>query len=321
MLRLNAPYYLLLLLTLIIPALRLLRKRSSGEIIFGSVICLPKTKLTWRILLARMLPLIYLLAIALIIVALSKPQSPSSTSQTTADAIAIEMVLDISGSMETTDTNGTSRLTIATDSFTSFIKERENDLIGLITFSGYATTRAPLTTNHDILRQLIMTVATPNSKTAIDISIHRQETLTALGDAIATACARLKPAKPVSKIIVLITDGISNAGIVEPLKAAHIAKQLNIKIYPINIASNSNDTQQSLLLQKIANITAGKSFNTANQESLTAIMTEINRLETTEVETTYRSNTTDFSIIFITIALLLIIISATINIAITRRLI
>ena len=322
MISFGSPYYLLLLFTLIVPAWRIIRARSSGEIIFGSVLCLPQTKLTWRIMLSRILPILYVLALALVVIALAKPQSTVSTTQASADAIAIEMVLDTSGSMETIDIGNTSRLEIAKKSFITFIEKRENDLIGLITFSGYATTKAPLTTNHDILLQLIDRVATPNPKNSFSGNINKQETLTAIGDAITTACARLKTAEPISKIIILVTDGISNAGIVEPLKSAHIAKKLNIKIYPINIGNNSESlNQQTALLKEIADITDGKTFSTINQNELTNVLAEIDTLEKTEIETTHLSETADFSSIFIIIALLLVITSATINISITRRLI
>ncbi len=322
MLKFNAPYYLLLLILLIIPAWRIIQSRSSGEILFGSILCLPKTKLTWRILLARMLPAAYILALVLIVVALAKPESTVSTKQQKVDAIAIEMVLDRSGSMEKVDSGNTSRLDIAKESFISFIELRENDLIGLLTFSGYTTTKAPLTTNHDILLQLIKTVSTEKTMNSMPHNINKQETLTAIGDAITTACARLRNAKPTSKIIILITDGISNAGIIEPLKAAQIAKRLNIKVYPINIGvTTDNSNQQTILLKEIAEITDGKIFNTTNQKELTDILAEINLLAKTEIETTYISETTNFSTIFIVTALFLIIISATINISIRRRLI
>ena len=333
MINFGSPYFLLLLLTLIVPAWRIIRPRSSGEIIFGSVLCLPKTKLTWRILLSRILPILYVLALALVIIALARPQSTLSSTQVSVDAIAIEMVLDTSGSMETIDTGNRSRLDIAKESFITFVEKRENDLIGLITFSGYATTKAPLTTNHDILLQLIDSVKAPNHKNNFSSNINKQETLTAMGDAITTACARLKTAEPISKIIILVTDGISNAGIIEPLKSARIAKKLNIKIYPINIGNHAQSSsgnlpehsiianQQTVLLHKIANITGGKTFSTINQDELTNVLAEIDALEKTKIATTHLSETTDFSSIFIIIALLLIITSATINITITRRLI
>ena len=333
MISFGSPYFLLLLLTLIVPAWRIIRPRSYGEIIFGSVLCLPQTKLTWRILLSRILPILYLLSLALVVVALARPQSILSTTQVSVDAIAIEMVLDTSGSMETIDTDSTSRLDIAKESFITFVEKRENDLIGLITFSGYATTKAPLTTNHDILLQLIETVATPNSISSLSGNINKQETLTAIGDAITTACARLKTTEPISKIIILVTDGISNAGIIEPLKSAHIAKKLNIKIYPINIGSRIQsssgnlpehsiiENQQTALLNEIADITGGKMFSTIKQGELKNVLAEIDTLEKTEIETSHQSEITNFSSIFIITALLLIITSATINISITRRLI
>ncbi len=322
MLRFDAPYYLLLLILLIIPFWRNLRPHSAGTIIFGATICLPKTKLTWRILLARILPIAYIVALTLLVIAMAKPELSLSTKQQTIDAIAIEMVLDCSGSMETIDTDNSSRLDIAKESFVSFIQRRENDLIGLITFSGYATTKAPLTTNHDILLQLIKSVSTPNNKNEMQHIANKQETLTALGDAITTACAHLKVSKPKTKIIIIITDGISNAGIIDPLKAAHIAKKLNIKIYPINIGKISeSQKQQTVLLQKTANISGGKTFSTQNIKELNAVLLEIDKLEKTEIETLYTTETSSFSTMLITIALILILISNITNISITRRLI
>lgn len=321
MLKFSAPYYLLLLLPLTILVWRIMKPRSFGEIIFGSTICLPKTKITWRIILSRILPATYLTALGIIIIALAKPESVSSTNKNTVEAIAIEMLLDTSGSMETIDTNKTPRIKMAKESFTDFIKYRKNDLIGIVTFSGYSTTMAPLTTNHEILLQLLESITTSNKKIKKHNTISQQETLTALGDAITTACARLKPAQPKSKIIVLITDGMSNTGLIPPLKAAYIAKKLNIKVYPINIGSSGNNNDQSALLNQIAKTTGGKTFSTINHTELTNILAEIDKLEKTEVKTSYLSEVTDYTKALIAIALLLIIFSTITNIAITRRMI
>jgi Ca-activated chloride channel family protein len=316
MIKFNAPYYLLLLLPLIISGWHIFKHNLTGEIVFGSVLSLPKTKPTWRIIMSRLLPTAYLTALILLVIAMAKPQSTISKKQIKTNAIAIEMVIDTSGSMETTTTNGLSRLDIAKDSFTTFIEKRKNDLIGLITFSGYATTKAPLTTNHELLLQLTKSVSTKQNNNS------KQESLTAIGDAITTACARLRPAEPKSKIIILITDGMSNAGIITPITAANIAKKLNIRIYPINISQNiEKHTEQATLLKNIANITAGKTFSTTNKKNLITTINEIDKLETTAINTSYLTETTDYSIIFIITALLLIVISTTFNILLTRRLI
>lgn len=307
------PYYLLLLLTLLIPIMKIIQKKHYGRILFGSINNFPKTKPTIRSITASLLPFLYIAALTLLIIALATPQSAATKKTAKHNAVAIEMLIDISPSMNSPYTNHISRLDAAKSAFSNFVEQRKNDLIGLISFSGYAISRAPLTSNHTILLQLLDTLSSTENE-----YVSQQETLTAIGDAIVTACAHLKKAKPKSKIIVLITDGISNSGIIPPVKAAYIAKKLNIRIYAINI---NRQTDSSGLLTKITNISDGKTFFASDTEKLKQVLADINQMEKTEVTESSETITKEFTSFFIIASLLLIIIVTTLNLHLTGRII
>ncbi len=307
------PYYLLLLLTLLIPIMKIIQKKHYGRILFGSIKNLPKTKPTIRSITAGLLPFFYIVALTLLIIALAAPQSVTTKKTTQHNATAIEMLLDISSSMNSTYSNNVSRLDAAKSAFSHFVEQRQYDLMGLISFSGYAISRAPLTSNHKILLQLLNTLSSDKNE-----YVSQQETLTAMGDAIVTACAHLKNAKPESKIIILITDGISNSGIIPPVKAAYIAKKLNIRIYAINI---NRQTDSSDLLTKITNIADGRTFFASDTKKLKQVLTDINQMEKTEVTISSETITKKFTPPFIIAALFLIIVATTLNLYLTGRII
>ncbi len=235
------------------------------------------------------------LALACFLLALARPQQISSTSQVQESGIDMMLAIDLSPSMEALDyhKNGeeVSRVEVVRDTVADFIKDRPNDRIGMVAFSGEAFLMSPLTLDHDWLLQ----------------NVSRLQTgswigdATAIGSAIATSANRLRNQPGKSKIIVLLTDGANNAGKITPLAAAQAAHALGIKIYAIGAGSSDvakfprRDSLGRIVdyvtipvdidegaLQQIADIGNGKFFRAADYDTLKKVYQEINKLETTK---------------------------------------
>ena len=337
------PFALLLLLPWGFAAWRVFRRATASGLPFAPVRRLPARTGGWRAVAAKILPPLLLLGALLLIAAAARPQSRFARVNRSTDAIAIMMVADVSGSMEALDlspknTLGTpaekTRLDVVKQTFADFIKERPADLIGLVTFGGFASTRAPLTLDHAALIKILDGVNIPSGAHA-----NQEELLTAVGDGLATACARLQDAEPATRIIVLLSDGDSNTGLFTPEQAAKAAKELGIRVYTIGVGSHDGvapirvrDAYGRSVLQRyqigfdeaelraIASATGGQYFNASSKDGLGKALDEINTLETTPVQQTvfYRHN--EHFLPFLLAGALLVIFAATLNLSFTRRL-
>jgi Ca-activated chloride channel homolog len=231
------------------------------------------------------------LAIGLLIIALARPQSSSSRRDVTIEGIDIVMALDVSGSMLAMDLQP-DRLEAAKEVASEFIASRPNDRFGLVIFSGETFTQCPLTTDHDVIRNLFK-----------DVKSGMIEDGTAIGDGLATSVNRLKESKAVSKVIILLTDGINNMGSLDPLSSADIAKLYGIRIYTVGVGTEGKapypvqtpfgvqtqyvDVQiDEALLQKVANQTDGKYFRATSNSKLREIYGEIDKLEKSKIDVT-----------------------------------
>ncbi len=306
MFRFADPYYLFLLPTLIAAGYLMLARRSGFALPFAPTHYLPPPSPTWRTAAANAAPLLFLTGLAFLIVALARPQTVLSKTTRHASAIAIQMTVDVSGSMDALDfssrDNYRSRLDVVKETFARFIEGRPHDLIGLVTFGGYASSLTPLTLDHKALLHTLKGVHVP--KPVFDTEgnvLNQEELLTAIGDALATACARLEPIEIKSKIIVLLSDGESNTGIIKPEEAIKAARKIGIKIYTIGVGSTGkapflaqdvfgrNTIQYAEvrmdedLLRKIADTTGGKYFNVLDPKGLARAMAEIDKLERTDI--------------------------------------
>ncbi len=278
---------------------------------------------------------------------MARPRTMLAKSRKTSDVIAIQMVVDISGSMEALDLSKKTatgwkyktRLDVVKEAFSDFVDNREDDLIGLIVFGGYVSTLAPMTTDHDALRHVLDGVETP--KQVFDNSgniINRDEMLTAIGDALATACARIEDSDPVSKIIVLLSDGESNTGMLKPDQAIEVAQKLGIKVYTIGVGSTgrapfwatdmrgrktiaqANVRMDETTLRKIADNTGGTYFNIKDKKGLDQALEKINKLETTRVEQDVYRQYQELFFKFLISGIALLLLGLTLNMAFTRRL-
>jgi Ca-activated chloride channel family protein len=297
MFRFASPFFLLLLLLIPVLAFLYLRREAvsrQGTLSFPSlnlVTGLPHSpRLSWR----HVLVVFRLSAIALLVFTLARPQTGRAKEIIKGEGIDIMLVLDVSGSMAAEDFQPKNRLEAAKEVIQEFVEGREYDRIGLVVFARQSFTQCPLTLDYDVLLDLLGQI-----RLGPDMGL---EDGTAIGIAIANATNRLKDSTAKSKIIVLLTDGVNNAGQIDPPTAAQIAQTLGIKIYTIGAGrpgSAPYPVQDPFLgkryvnlpseldeesLRQIAEITEGLYFRATDSQALRQIYQRISEMEKTEVE-------------------------------------
>ena len=295
--RFDSPWWLLALALL--PVLAWLRSRTSHDsaFLYSSVSLVKGITALSRSRAGAFLVNLRWLALALLIVAMARPQIGSGRAPLRASGVDIAVALDLSGSMVAEDFElrgeRVSRVTIAKDVLGTFIDGRPSDRIGLVVFAGRAYIAAPPTLDHDFLRR----------------NIERLEALrepgTAIGSALAASVNRLRDLKSKSRIVVLMTDGQNNAGDIPPLTAADAAKSLGVKVYTIGVGTHGSaptpvaidpNTGRKIYrqmpvdidedtLREIATRTGGKYYRADNTKALRSIYAEIDHLEKSEMET------------------------------------
>ncbi len=229
------------------------------------------------------------LAIALLIFVLARPQSTDNFQNVSTEGIDIMLALDISGSMLARDFNP-DRLEASKAVATEFISGRPYDRIGLVVFSGESFTQCPLTTDHAVLINLMR-----------EIKSGMIEDGTAIGMGLATAVNRIKDSEAVSKVIILLTDGINNRGDIDPSTAADIAKTFGIRVYTIGVGTMGvapypvqtpygiqyQDMEVEIdeaILKQIADETGGKYFRATDNDKLAQVYSEIDKLEKSKID-------------------------------------
>jgi Ca-activated chloride channel family protein len=252
-----------------------------------------KVTTSWLSKLKPMLFALRLIALGLLITALARPQTVDvSTKTKTTRGIDIVMAIDVSASMLAKDLKP-NRLEALKAVAADFIQGRPNDRIGLVEYAGESYTKTPITSDKSIVLRSLESI---KYNTIIDGG-------TAIGMGLATSVNRLKDSKAKSKVIILLTDGVNNAGFIDPSTASELAVEYGIKTYAIGIGTNgmalspigilaNNQFQYGRvqvtideeLLQEIADVTGGKYFRATNNQKLKDIYTEINKLEKTDVE-------------------------------------
>src|SRR5580698_6298754 len=249
------------------------------------------------------------LGIIALIVAMARPQSSLSWQNSTTEGIDIMIASDISGSMLAEDFQP-NRLEAGKNIAIDFIKNRPDDRIGLVIFSGESFTQCPLTIDHDVLINLYK-----------DIKYGMIQDGTAIGMGLATAVNRLKDSPTKSKVIILLTDGSNNMGSIPPITAAEIAKQFNVRVYTVGIGTHGFapypvqtpygiqyqrmpvDVDEGTLTQ-IANTTGGKYFRATDNNKLKSIYDQIDKLEKAKIDVTQYHRKTELFLPFALIALL-----------------
>lgn len=336
MFRFENPYYFLLFIPLALALWMVYAPRGMQGTIFAPTHRLPPARQTWRKFIRLVLPAFFIIGLALTIIALARPQTVFSKTNVRSNAIAIQMVVDASGSMQaldfSTSDKSRTRLDVVKETFAQFIERRADDLIGLVTFGGYATCRVPLTIDHGVLLHTLKGVDVPRPILNAQGQVaNQEEMLTAIGDALATASARLEKTEIKSKVIVLLSDGESNTGIIKPDDAIKAAKALGIKVYTIGVGSNGRapfllqdvfgrKTIQYAevridedLLRRIAETTKGQYFNVRDPKGLTKALSEIDKLERTVVKKEIYNQYNEWYLRFLAPGLVLLVIGTVLN--------
>ncbi len=242
-----------------------------------------------------------MLALALLITALARPRTSNESTRTkTTRGIDIVMAIDVSASMLAKDLLP-NRLEALKKVASEFIVGRPNDRIGLVEYAGESYTRTPITSDKAIVLRSLNEI---KYNTIIEGG-------TAIGTGLATAVNRIKDSKAISKVIILLTDGVNNSGFIDPKIASELAQEYGIKVYTIGLGTNGMALSPMRILQngefqyarvqveidedllkEIADVTGGKYFRATNNKKLEEIYSEINKLEKTEIEeikfTTYQ---------------------------------
>lgn len=281
-------FWLFLLLPAMIVWYFIKLKKYEGEIHFSSFSNFSGIKTSLKARLRHLVLVMRLIGVSLIILALARPQSRSSWKDIKTEGIDIVISMDISLSMLAKDFKP-NRLEVAKEVIMDFIDARPNDKIGLVIFSGEAFTQCPLTVDHKILKNMFP-----------DIKAGMLDQGTAIGLGLADAVARLKDSKAKSKVIILISDGVSNVGEIAPLTAGEIAKTYGLRVYTIGVGTKGKALQpvamypngqleydyvdveiDEVVMNKISEMTGGKYFRATDKESLSNIYREIDKMEKT----------------------------------------
>jgi Ca-activated chloride channel homolog len=260
-----------------------------------------------------------------LIIAMARPQTLLKEDDIQADGIDITLTLDLSSSMLAQDFEP-DRLEVAKKVAADFVEKREFDRIGLVVFSGEAFTQCPLTTDHKVVQEFIG-----------NLKCGFLQDGTAIGMGLATAVNRMKESPAKSKIIILMTDGVNNAGYFKPEDAMDLAKTLGIKVYTIGVGSTGEAMSpvgrrsdgkyvfgmvpveiDEPLLQNIAQTTGGKHYRATNGKELEQIYAEIDRLEKSKIDVTTIKRRSESFATFAMIGLILLVLELLLRYTIFR---
>ena len=286
-------FFLLLLLLPILAVWYYFRHRQRHPNIKMSNLEAFKDHKSLRARLRPILPLLRALSFIALVTAMARPQEILKEKEITAEGIDICLVMDLSSSMLARDFKP-DRLEVSKQVGADFINKRQHDRIGLAVFAGEAFTQCPITSDHKVVKEFLAS-----------LQCGMLEDGTAIGMGLATAVNRLKDSDAKSKIVILLTDGVNNAGYVKPLTAAEIAREFGVKVYTIGVGSTGNamspvsrrgngqyifglakvEIDEELLTQ-IAEMTGGQYYRATNEAALQEIYYKIDRLEKTKMEVT-----------------------------------
>ncbi len=246
---------------------------------------------SFRALLRHVPFALRILAFLLLVIVLARPQSVNRWEDQTIEGIDIMLALDISGSMLAGDFSP-NRIEASKDVASEFVLSRPNDRIGLVLFSGESFTQCPLTTDHTVLINLL---------NEVKVGVIEDQS-TAIGLGLATAVKRLKDSNAKSRVVILVTDGVNNAGAVDPVTSAEIAKTFGIRVYTIGVGTHGTAPfpvtdvfgrtyfQQmeveidEPMLKQISSMTNGSYFRATNNQRLKDIYAEIDKLEKSKID-------------------------------------
>ncbi len=322
--------HLLWLLLLLVPMIAYYIYRlwqGGAAITISTVETIERAPRTVRYYLRHLPFVLRLSAVALLITALARPQDVEQHQNISSEGIDIMLAIDISGSMLARDLKP-DRISAAKEVAGAFINDRTGDRIGLAVFAGEAFTQSPLTTDKATLQTLLARVRSGVIEDG-----------TAIGNGLATAINRLRESEAKSKVIILLTDGVSNMGEIAPLTAATIAKEMGIKVYTIGVGSMGTapyprvDMYGNIVdfvdmkveidedtLREIADSTGGEYYRATTKDKLEQIYEQINTLEKSEVEISDYTTYNERFMMLVIIAFALLLFETLLNSLILKRL-
>jgi len=295
--RFQSPEFLILLLGLPFFLNWIKEKNKSIRIKYSSVKNIRKIPPSQKVLYRKKLILLRILAVAFLILALSRPQSEKESEEVNTEGIDIMIALDVSGSMRAEDFKPNNRLAAAKEVAKDFVKGRRNDRLGMVVFAGTSFTQVPLTLDYGVFLSLLD-----------KIKMGMLPDGTGIGIAIANCANRLRESKAKSKVVILLTDGVNTVGKVDPVTAAKAAAVLGIRIYTVGIGKEGgapipvfdpyrgkvylrDPATGGLLkteldektLKEIAKLTKGRYYRATNEEKLEKIFEEIGKMEKSKI--------------------------------------
>lgn len=327
----NPLYFLLLILVVPYVVWYILNhKKATPSLKVSSTVIYSKVRPTWRVRLLHAPFVLSILGYIAMVIALARPQTANSWSNTSVEGIDIMLCMDVSTSMLAEDLKP-NRVQAARNVAVDFINGRENDNIGLTVFAGEAYTQCPMTMDHAALLNLLNTM---------DCNMAMRGMLedgTAIGMGIANAITRLKDSKAKSKVIILLTDGTNNRGDISPSMAADIAKSSGIRVYTVAVGTNGTAPYPMMVgghkeyvnvpveidtetLSQIAEKTDAQFYRATNTEKLFKVYEEIDKLEKTKMNVRKYSKRYEAYQAFALAAFLLLLLSLLLRSTVLRRL-
>ena len=302
------------------------RARRGGSLVYSDLAAVRRADIRRGGRRRHVLPVLRLLALTALVVAFARPRAGVTSENVLTEGIDIVLVLDISSSMLAEDLEP-NRIDAAKQVAADFVSGRLNDRIGLVVFAGQAFTQVPLTLDYGVVRDLMA-----------ELDVGMVEDGTAVGMGLATAIKRLNESVAESKVVVLLTDGRSNRGEIDPLTAAQMAQALGVRVYTIGAGSRGTarvpvddplmgrryatvrvDVDEETLAE-VASITGGQYFRATDTESLASIYQEIDELETTEIEVQNFTRYTELFHFPLAAGLLLLLVEAGLANTVLRKL-
>lgn len=279
---------------------------------------------TWKTAM-RHLPFIFrMIAFVFLVVALARPQVRNEEHKVAGEGVDIILTIDVSGSMLAQDFSP-NRMEAAKEVAANFVDSRPTDRIGLVIFSGESFTLSPATTDKAVLKTQIY-----------NIRSGLLEDGTAIGSGLATSVDRLRSSKSKSKVVILLTDGENNGGLIDPNTAKEIAKAEKVKVYTIGVGTEGYAPMpqqvaggivmqrekvniDEKLLKEIADETGGRYFRAKDNESLRNIYSEIDKLEKSRIEDTTTTNFSEKFLPFVFVAGICILMEILLRLTVLKK--
>lgn len=328
MFRFAHPWLLILLPVAAAAAWAMARRKRTADarLALPRGVARARSLATGWIRIEQLLPWLRGAVLLMVVLGLARPQSGAREETVTSEGVDIVVTLDVSGSMRAEDSRSVNRLDAAKRVVTEFVRGRPSDRIGLVSFSGLAATRCPLTLDHEMLLELLGET---------DFTAPEQDG-TAIGMGLGTALGRLRSSPARGRVAVLVTDGRNNRGQIAPQTAAEMAKTMGVRVYTVGVGQEGEsrvpvDTPlgrrymwqrldlDETLLRSMASVTGGKYFRAADQEGLRAVFATIDSLEKTRRESRIRVHYTERFPWFLVPAAVLLLLERVLGLTRLRR--